>query len=386
MPAPLAARILIVDDQPALTKSLCDTLGAEGYETVGCNSGQAALEALGSTKFDLLLTDLMMPGMDGIALCQAAQKSDSNLVSILMTGAGSIASAVKAMKAGALDYITKPLELSVILAVLSRSLDVRRLRMENAELARHVAERTADLEAANRALRTSEEQLRTLANWAVQAQEDERAGLALKLHDNITQLLCAIQMRTHALLDKLPPSGAPARREATKLRDMVGNAAAEVESLSRHLRPGVLKELGLVAVLSDTTTKFAERTGVTVKLACVELPARLPIEIELTLYRILQEALKNVEQHARARHVTVQLTKPAAAVQLVIQDDGIGFDPEHHPTRRKGKGGLGLFSMRERAIAAGGVLQVKSVRRAGLAPAGTEIEVRIPLRPGRRGG
>lgn len=379
MPASSAARILIVDDQPSLRKSLCDTLGAEGYETVGCDSGQAALEVLGSTQFDLLLTDLMMPGMDGIELCHAAQKTDPNLVSVLMTGVGSIASAVNAMKAGALDYITKPLELSVILAVLSRSLNVRRLRLENAVLARHVAERTTALEAANQALRTSEEQLRTLANWAVQALEDERAGLALTLHDNITQLLCAIQLRTHSLLNQLPLSGAPAKREATKLRDMVGNAAEEVESISRNLRPGVLKDLGLVVVLQDTTRKFAERTGVPVNLACVELAVRLPAEIELTLYRILQEALKNVEQHARAHHVTVRLTKLDAAVQLVIHDDGIGFDPEHLPTRRNSTVALGLLSIRERAIYSGGTLKVKSVHRSGPTKSGTTIEVGIPL-------
>lgn len=276
-----AARILVVDDEPALVKSLCDTLGAEGYETIGCNSGQAALDALGSTHFDLLLTDLMMPGMDGIALCQAAQKFDPNLVSILMTGGGSIASAVKAMKAGALDYITKPLELNVVLAVLSRSLDVRRLRMDNEELARCVAKWTADLEATNQALRTSEEQLRTLANWAVQAQEDERAGLALTLHDHITQLLCAIQLRTHTLLNQLPLSGAAAKREAARLREMVGNAAVEMERISRDLRPSVLGELGLGVVLRTTTKEFAERTGVPVKLSCVPLPTRLPADTKL---------------------------------------------------------------------------------------------------------
>jgi len=380
MSVPAAARILIVDDEPALTKSLCDTLSDEGYETVGCNSGQAALETLGSTHFDLLLTDLMMPGMDGIALCQAAQKSDPNLVSILMTGVGSTVSAVKAMKAGALDYITKPLELSVILAVLSRSLDVRRLRIENEEMERRVAKRTADLEAANQALRRSEEQLRTLANWAVQAQEDERAGLALTLHDNITQLLCAIQFRTHNLLNQLPLSGAPAKREAAKLGKMVGNAAKKVESISRNLRPGALKELGLVAVLQATTKEFAERTGVPVKLTCVPLPARLPAKIELTLFRIFQEALKNIEQHARALHVTVRLAKPDAAVRLLIQDDGIGFDPEHYPTRSKGKVRLGLLSMRERANYSGGTLTVKSVHRSRLTKTGTAIDVHIPLR------
>lgn len=379
MPAPSTARILIVDDDASLMKSLCDTLGAEGYETVGCHSGQAALEALGSTKFDLLLTDLMMAGMDGIALCQAGREFDSNLVSVLMTGAGSIASAVKAMNAGALDYITKPLELNVVTAVLSRSLDVRRLRMANEELARSVAKRTADLEAANRALRTSEEQLRTLANWAVQAQEDERAGLALTLHDNITQLLCAIQMRTHTLLNQLPISSAPVKREAARLRAMVGNAADEVESISRTLRPGVLKELGLFAVLRATTEEFAERSGLSVKLCCVRLPERLPADTGLTIYRILQEALKNVELHAQARHVTVRLTKPKAAIQMLIHDDGIGFDPENHPAMQEGKFALGLLCMRERATYSGGTLTVKSECEAGLGKTGTTIEARIPL-------
>jgi signal transduction histidine kinase len=86
--------------------------------------------------------------------------------------------------------------------------------------------------------------------------------------------------------------------------------------------------------------------------------------------------LENVEKHARARHITVCLSQQGAFVQLVIKDDGIGFDPEHYPARRKGKGGLGLLGMRERAAYVGGVLKIKSVRRAG-----TEIEVRIPLPP-----
>ncbi len=162
-----------------------------------------------------------------------------------------------------------------------------------------------------------------------------------------------------------------------KLREMLGQTAEEVERISRNLRPSVLDELGLVAVLRDTSTEFAERTGVSVKLACVQLTARLPADTELALYRILQEALKNVEKHARARHVTVRLRQQGDFVQLTIKDDGIGFDPDHRPARRKGKSGLGLLSMRERAIYVGGAFKVKSVRRAG-----TEIEVRIPLPPG----
>jgi two-component system NarL family sensor kinase len=221
--------------------------------------------------------------------------------------------------------------------------------------------------------RRNEEMLRALTHRVVQVQETERGRVALELHDDITQLLIAVLFRSQALADKLSARDGPAKKEAMKLREMLGQAAKEVERISRNLRPSVLDQLGLVAVLRDTSTEFAHRTGVPVKLACVQLVARLPADTELALYRILQEALKNVEKHARAHHVTVHLTQQGAFIQLAIHDDGVGFD---HPARQKGKGGLGLLGMRERATYVGGTLKIKSVRRAG-----TEIEVRIPLRP-----
>jgi two-component system, NarL family, sensor kinase len=220
----------------------------------------------------------------------------------------------------------------------------------------------------------NEEMLRVLSHRLVQAQEAERGRVARELHDNITQLLCGILVRCQRLADKLSPRDGPAKREAIKLRQMLGQTAEEVEHISRNLRPSVLDELGLVAVLRDASTEFAHRTGVSVKLTGVQLTARLPPDTELALYRILQEALKNVEKHACACHVTVCLRRQGDFVELAINDDGIGFDPGLHPARRKGKGGLGLLSMRERATYLSGALKVTSARRAG-----TEIVVRIPL-------
>jgi two-component system, NarL family, sensor kinase len=226
------------------------------------------------------------------------------------------------------------------------------------------------------AARRSEEMLRDLTHRVVQVQEAERGRVALELHDTITQMLCAVLVRSQTLADKLPARNKPAKREAIKLHEIIGKTVEEVERISRNLRPSVLDHLGLVAGLHDTSTEFTNRTGVSVKLICVKLTARLPADTELALYRILQETLKNVEKHARARHVTVHLTKPGDIVQLTINDDGMGFDPDHHPARRKGKGGFGLLGMRERATYVGGALKVKSVRRVG-----TEIEIRIPLPP-----
>lgn len=146
------ARILVVDDEAAQMKALCDTLPGADYDPVGFTDGHAALAELRRAGCDLLLADLMMPGMDGITLLRAAQEIDPDLVGIIMTGDGTIATAVEAMKAGALDYILKPFKLSVVIPVLERALAVRRLRLENAELAHRVRERTLELEAANREL------------------------------------------------------------------------------------------------------------------------------------------------------------------------------------------------------------------------------------------
>jgi signal transduction histidine kinase len=224
--------------------------------------------------------------------------------------------------------------------------------------------------------RHNEEMLRALTHRVVQVQEAERARVALELHDNITQNLCAVLPRWQALANKLPAHEKASRGEVMKLSELLGQTVEEVQRIARNLRSSVLDELGLIPALRATCTEFADRTGVSLKLACKPLTARLPAEGELALYRILQNALENVEKHARAHHVTVRL-RQRAFIQLTIHDDGIGFDPEYHATRRKGKDGLGLLSMRERATYVGGDFKIKSVRGAG-----TQIEVLIPLPPG----
>ncbi len=225
--------------------------------------------------------------------------------------------------------------------------------------------------------RRNEELMRALTHRVVQVQEAERASVALELHDHITQLLCAILFRCQALVDALSTRGQPLLRDAIRVREMLTKSVEEVERISRDLRPGILDQLGLGAVLSATAREFEDRTGMPVILESEELAERLPADLELALYRILQEALKNVERHARARRVTVALTKSGDGVLLKIADDGVGFDPDGRPVRRKTTGGLGLLSMRERAAYVGGTLTIKSIPSEG-----TEITVFAPVPAG----
>jgi DNA-binding NtrC family response regulator len=142
MTTPNRGRLLVVDDEVELKNALCETLADQGFEAAGAAGGEEGLRALAKQDFDLLLSDLMMPGMDGIQLLRKALEADPALVGIIMTGQGTIPTAVEAMKAGAFDYVLKPFNLQTMLPVLDRAMAVRRLRVENVRLRRYLGRLT----------------------------------------------------------------------------------------------------------------------------------------------------------------------------------------------------------------------------------------------------
>ena len=229
-------------------------------------------------------------------------------------------------------------------------------------------------------LRRSEERLRALSHRLVNVQETERRHVAVELHENISQRTYAILMRCDILASKLPARAHAARAELLQLRDLLDKATEDVRRIAHDLRPGALDDLGLLPVLRSACAQFGKHARVELNLEGVQKIARLPAVVETALYRILQEVLKNVARHARARQVTVCLRQQGDFVELAITDDGIGFEPDRRPVKRKRKSGLGLLGMRERLEMVGGTLTVES------APGhGTTIQAQIPLVNGTRG-
>jgi PAS domain S-box-containing protein len=226
-------------------------------------------------------------------------------------------------------------------------------------------------------VRRSEERLRALSHRLVDVQETERRRVAVELHENISQLTYAVLLRCDLLAGTLPAQAHAARVELLKLRDLLGRATEDVRRIAHGLRPSALDDLGLLPVLRMTCKQFGEHARVQLNLEGVQRIARLPALVETALYRILQEALTNVEQHAHARHVTVIVRQRRGFVQLSITDDGIGFAPARQPVKRKGMSGLGLLSMRERAASVGGTIEVQSAPGQG-----TTIQAQIPFRHG----
>ena len=201
----------------------------------------------------------------------------------------------------------------------------------------------------------------------VSAQELERQRLARELHDETGQALTSILLSLRGLEEVKDEK--TLRTAVGEVRELVRSTLQDVRRLAVELRPKALDDFGLVAAVERLTDGFAEQTGIAVEFVPNLPEGRLPPDVETALYRIVQESLTNVVKHARAGHVSIVLTQKNSSVSVVVEDDGVGFEPA-----RTHDAGLGLVGMRERVGLLGGRLAVES--RPG---AGTTFVAEVPL-------
>jgi PAS domain S-box-containing protein len=222
--------------------------------------------------------------------------------------------------------------------------------------------------------REAETQLRLLPQRIIGAQEEERLRVARELHDGVNQIIASAKMRLRSVQD-LSVAFSPAATEILRrCEKLLVQALEENRRIAHNLRPSVLDELGLAAACQSLCREFQSRTNLTVKCSIADLGRRLPLAVELNLFRIVQEALNNLEKHAQAKTVRLRLALQDEAVLLRIQDDGRGFVPDAVANRTAQRRGLGLTNTRERAISLGGTSHIKSSPGQG-----TVLTVRIPL-------
>jgi PAS domain S-box-containing protein len=217
-----------------------------------------------------------------------------------------------------------------------------------------------------------EEDLRQLSGRIIEAQEAERQRVARELHDSVNQVIASAKMR----LRKLEACVAlnPAARELfARCDELLVQALEENRRIAHDLRPTDLDELGLADACRSFCRQFQARTSLVVKTCFARSAQRCPPVTELNLFRIVQEALNNVEKHARARTIRVQIAFQRRGLMLRIQDDGRGFDPAASKAAKRRGEGIGLTNMRERAAILGGTCEVESVPNQG-----TTITVRAP--------
>ncbi len=220
-----------------------------------------------------------------------------------------------------------------------------------------------------RSLEEKETQRSRLLQALLTAQEEERGRIARDLHDQIGQSLTAMLLGLDRQLERSAPAADGARDELRRLRSLTAVTLADVRRIALDLRPSVLDELGLAAALRRFARELHERYGIAVTVL-VEVPERLPAQVETVLYRVAQEALTNVVRHARAAEASIVVTVAGGFVQLVVEDGGVGFDPTAlAPAER-----IGLIGMRERLELLGGGLRLESAPGSGCS-----VHGRLPL-------
>jgi signal transduction histidine kinase len=219
--------------------------------------------------------------------------------------------------------------------------------------------------------------MESLSRQLLRTQEDERRRIARELHDEIGQSLTALKINLQEL-------GADGENASLRLREsvsIVDRTLQQVRGMALDLRPSLLDDLGLVAALEWYVARHAQRTGLRCRFVVDPDDLRVHPEIETSCFRIVQEALTNVARHAKASSVSVELLQHSAGLQVVVRDDGIGFDPDK-ALRAASRGiSLGLTGMRERAELVGG--RVEFVSSPG---GGAEIQADFPNTPRLGGG
>jgi two-component system, NarL family, sensor kinase len=229
-----------------------------------------------------------------------------------------------------------------------------------------VRQRTEELESAHR-------ELRDLSGQLLRLQDEERRRIASALHDSAGQTLTLLGMNLAAISRTAKKLNAQIASSAEEAEDLVSQVMQEIRATSYLLHPPLLSERGLDAALRTYIEGLETRTKLKMKLTIADDFGRLPQEIELGMFRVVQESLTNVLRHSQSNDVNIRIRRDKKSVLLEVQDHGVGIPKERLDALQKGGAGVGMRGMRHRVQLLGGQMKVASNDR------GTTISVTIPV-------
>jgi signal transduction histidine kinase len=216
----------------------------------------------------------------------------------------------------------------------------------------------------------TQQTLLTLSHKLIAAHEQERSRIARELHDDICQRLAMLSLRIEKV-NKISDGGQRlASGQLEQIWSQCSALAGDVQALSHELHPSILDNLGLIAAIKNFCREISERSGGTVDFIDRNVPATLPRDVSLALFRVVQESLHNAVKYSGAKHFEVYLQGKIGEIELEVSDSGVGFDV----IKVKNKGGLGLINMAERVHLGNGTFNIDSQANQG-----TCIRVRLPL-------
>ncbi|MCR2745484.1 ATP-binding protein [Limnobacter parvus] len=350
-------RLFVVDDEHAQLEALCALLEQEGFSVTGFANPQDALLAIQSTGCDLLLTDLRLPGMNGTALIQQAKKSDPDLPAILMTGHGSVNTAIEALHLGAIDYVLKPFKLSVMLPVIRRALENKVLKKQNANLLESVTRANQQLTALNSDLDTFAARVAHDLNSVMHLIQGHATSLTSRSSSSLDE-----QERRHIQRIKETSS-----RGSQLVSDLL--AFARLGNTQINFKPVKLKDVvGRAKILTELDSDGPLPDWQIDALPEVQGDESL---LEQVFVNLFSNALKF---SSKREHPSVEVRHSETEDQhfVLIKDNGVGFDAEMagdlfkpfhrlHTTHDFQGHGMGLANVKKIIESHHGKIEAKSV-------------------------
>lgn len=267
--------------------------------------------------------------------------------------------------------IISPIRTSVeIQSILGMNIDITERKKAEKSLQRTLDELEIRVQERTAELAKSREMLRSLAGKLLTVQEEERRRLARELHDDLNQRLAIMAIDTGRLEEQLKSFPAPLAQNIRDIKERVIKLSADVHDISRQLHPSIIEDLGLKQAIESECLNFTRRSAIVIEYEPRNIPSKIPWDISVCLFRIVQEGLRNIARHACVKEAKVNLYGDNGNITLIIEDAGVGFET----VQADKKTGLGFISMEERVRLIRGDFFVKSKQGKG-----TIIKVVVPM-------
>ncbi len=372
------ANILIIDDEKSIRIALYEILTNRGFTVYSARDAITAARIMDLNPIDVVITDILLPDINGSNLLVSIRSHSPDIKVILLTGEPNLDTCTIGLRAGAFDYLTKPIRKNDICRSVDKAVHIKTLDDENRRLAR---ENRRYQELLEEMVDERTRQLARLSNRILQIQEEERSRISRELHDDLGQSLLALKLKYQSAYGRLESLSEENRTEFSEVLSYLNSIIDRSRELSHNLSPVTLANLGLPLAISEMVEDLNKNRDLLIELDLDDLNNFYPDNWEINVYRIIQESLTNIIKHASATRVMIEARRNAEKLSLIIRDNGSGIPDEkltglHGEEKKSTESGMGLQIIKKRVDLLGGEIKIHSEENHG-----TEIRIELPGNP-----
>jgi len=359
----MSQTLLTIEDEAGIRESIGLYFEDNDFRVLMAENGEDGLRIFQQERPDVVLVDLRMPGINGLEVIAKIKEASPDTPVIVVSGTGILADAINAVRLGAWDYVTKPIDdMNVLGHIVDKALERAQLIQENHRYQEHLEEeirtRTADLEATNARLLQEinehvqaekkilayQEQLQALVSQLTLSEEQERKRLAAVLHDGIGQSLIFMKMKADSCLSA--QIGEELRDYLMETQKTLIDVINDTQSITSNLGSPTLSKMGLKAATAEwLKSEIENKHHIKTMVEDKGFPKALDSETTALLFRAVRELAINVVKHAQAQNLNVLLQTWEDQLYICVADDGVGFKDSSEADARGLRGSYGLFTL-----------------------------------------